>query len=33
MNKTISISKADSQNVKIELTGKKAKGHIKITLI
>lgn len=32
IDKTISISKEDSENVKIELTGKKAKGHIKITL-
>ncbi len=32
-NKTISISKGDSKNVKIELIGKNAKGNIKIKLI
>lgn len=32
IDKTISVSKDDSRNVKIELTGKKAKGHVKITL-
>ena len=32
MSETIKISNNDSKNVKIELTGKKAKGHIKIKL-
>ncbi len=32
IEKTISVSQEDSKNVKIELTGKKAKGHVKITL-
>ncbi|MBW9149778.1 hypothetical protein K2F40_12495 [Clostridium sp. CM028] len=32
MNKTITISNGDSKNVKIEITGKKSKGHIKIKL-
>lgn len=30
---TISISNNDSKNVRIETTGKKAKGHIKIKLV
>ena len=33
IDKTISVSEDDSENIKIELTGKKAKGHVKITLI
>lgn len=32
VNKTIQISGSDSKNVKVELTGKTAKGHAKITL-
>ena len=31
-NKTITILNSDSKNVRIEITGKKAKGHIKIKL-
>ncbi|UZQ49942.1 hypothetical protein [Clostridium kluyveri] len=32
INKTINISNDDSKNVKVEITGKSAKGHIKIKL-
>lgn len=32
INKTITISNNDSKNVRIEITGKKATGHIKIKL-
>jgi CYTH domain-containing protein len=32
INKTIIISNNDSKNVRIEITGKKATGHIKIKL-
>ena len=32
VNKTITVSNDDSKNVRIEITGKKAKGHIKIKL-
>ena len=31
-NKTISIDKNDTKNVKVEITGKKAKGHVVINL-
>ena len=31
-NKTITVSNDDSKNVRIEIIGKKAKGHIKIKL-
>ena len=32
VNKTITISNDASKNVKVEITGKSAKGHIKIKL-
>ncbi len=32
INKTITIGKNDSMNVKIQLTGNKAKGHVIINL-
>ncbi|MPQ34180.1 hypothetical protein E4V42_22605 [Clostridium estertheticum] len=31
-NKTITVSNEDSENVKIEITGKKAESHVKIKL-
>lgn len=31
-NKTITVSNDDSKNIRIEITGKKAKGHIKVKL-
>lgn len=31
-NKTVTISNDDSKNVKVEITGEKAKGHIRIKL-
>ncbi|WP_333887053.1 hypothetical protein [Clostridium sp.] len=31
-NKTVTISNANSENVKVEITGEKAKGHIRIKL-